>query len=625
MVTERFVLRRLAFTGPRVERRELSFVDGVNVVWGASNAGKTYTLRMLDFMLGAKDPPPGIPQLDGFATCWLELDLPQSGTVTLSRSFKAGAIKLFLRSMDEAWASEHDRVLPAKHAAATESLSSFLLGELGIDAVRLSSNAQGKPQTFTFRNLAPYVLTHETPMMGEASPVSVTAFVGWTFDRNVLRYLLTGVDDSDVVEAVKPTVQKTANLGKIEILDEMIAVAAAELVRLFPDDPDPTALDLEGQADRLATEIRDHQSSFVRVQSELDTLRRERRSAVASRDEAAAAASELAATLQRFDLLNAVYRSDIARLAALEEGAAALLAGSRRACPTCGADPDHQRMSHGLEHVDITKAAVGAEIAKIHRERAELASTVRSVDAERVGLLQRAVAEDRVVDDTDRRIEATLPVEAASRQTYEMLDAARHRIREGLAIKGRIESFKSRRTTLQAFKARKPSGDPLAVGVDGVLGESFAKVVEGVLHAWQFPGSPRVTWNETKQDIRIDGRDRDGNGKGVRSLMHAAFKIALRIHCRDNGLPHPGVLVLDSPLVSYRDPKTTRHGELSADEEEVKSSGLNTHFYKYLLEQSRDTQFIVLENDAPPFNLGGTASVTEFVGRNGIGDRQGLF
>jgi hypothetical protein len=78
-----------------------------------------------------------------------------------------------------------------------------------------------------------------------------------------------------------------------------------------------------------------------------------------------------------------------------------------------------------------------------------------------------------------------------------------------------------------------------------------------------------------------------------------------------------------SPLLSYRDPHTSK-GELSPDEYEVTQTGLKEHFYRYLLDQPHDAQFIIIENDPPPFNLGPNAMVTTFVGSLGEGGRPGL-
>ena len=74
-------------------------------------------------------------------------------------------------------------------------------------------------------------------------------------------------------------------------------------------------------------------------------------------------------------------------------------------------------------------------------------------------------------------------------------------------------------------------------------------------------------FEDSTQDIRVDGEDRKDNGKGVRAVMHAAFKVALLIYCQRNDLPHPDFLVLDTPLLTYRDPITSRHGRLTPDEQ----------------------------------------------------------
>jgi hypothetical protein len=75
-----------------------------------------------------------------------------------------------------------------------------------------------------------------------------------------------------------------------------------------------------------------------------------------------------------------------------------------------------------------------------------------------------------------------------------------------------------------------------------------------VLEAWGFPGSPRVAFDLKAQDITINGKERAANGKGVRAILHAAFKVTVMIWCDRHGLPHPKFLVLDSPLVTYREP-----------------------------------------------------------------------
>jgi hypothetical protein len=208
---------------------------------------------------------------------------------------------------------------------------------------------------------------------------------------------------------------------------------------------------------------------------------------------------------------------------------------------------------------------------------------------------------------TGKRLQITADVDAA-----------------GLTLKKRIESLNVRKAAQEEFKPTSRPRDSISVGIGGVVGYEVASIVQAILRAWRFPGDPVVSFNDRTHDILIDGKDRRGNGKGVRALMNAAFKIGVLVYCQGKELPHPGIVALDSPLLSYRDPHISRHGELSADEQAVTQTGLNEYFYRYLLDQSHEAQFIIIENDRPPFDLGPNAMVTTFVGPLGQGGRQGL-
>jgi hypothetical protein len=535
-----------------------------------------------------------------------------------------GGFNLFHGTIDESHRAQPVRKLAASHSAK-ESLSSFLLNELGITNKRIAKNLNGEKVAFTFRCFAPYVFTEETPMMAEGSPITIAPQSGETFDKNVLKFILTGVDDSAVVETQSVGDQRTANAGKIEIVEEMITAATEDIKHLFPDDGHVGVLDLEAQDEALSRTLNEHQSVLIERQSMLDRLGRERRAALDSLEELVGRADEIAAILKRFALLAAVYDSDVQRLESLEEGAAALMAGAHRPCPLCGADPEHQRESHGLDYVERSQRAVGAEIKKIRAERADLTGTTKSLEAEREGLANRIRRIETEIESLESQINDARPLEATSRQTYEDLDRARQLLRDGIALKTRLEALKDRKKALEDFKPTKTPRDAISVGIGGVVGHEFALTVQAILRAWHFPGDPVVSFDDKTHDILIDGKNRRGNGKGVRALMNAAFKIGVLTYCRAKNLPHPGIVALDSPLLSYRDPYTSRHGELSADERAVVQTGLNEHFYRYLLDQAHNAQFLIIENDAPPLELGPNARVTTFTGPSGQGGRQGLF
>jgi hypothetical protein len=457
-------------------------------------------------------------------------------------------------------------------------------------------------------------------MMAEWSPIRISDYKNETLDKNVLKFITTGIDDSAVITTPSSKVQKSVNSGKIEMVDEMLAAAEQEFQRDYPD-----STDIEDQLSEIEASINGLQATLGQRQDRLDQLRLERRSLVEAIAGAQERQTEIAISLERFEVLRRIYDSDVERLSSLEEGGAALMAGSRRPCPLCGAAPDHQHHTHGLDEVERAQRAVRAEIAKIVLERSDLLKATASLRAEEDGLARRA---DRMAVDleaVDGEIAEARPLEAASRSIYEESTRVRDRLRIGMALSRRVDDLKKRKLDLGEFRPTSTPKAEISVGVGGVIAHELAMAVQSVLHAWHFPGYPTVAFDGATHDILINGKSWPSNGKGVRALMNAAFKIGVLIYCRQKQLPHPGILVLDSPLLSYREPLKSRHGALSEDEKTIKASGVKGHFFAYLKEKTEFAQFIVIENDPPPPGVDAYAKVYAFVGDEGEEGRKGFF
>jgi hypothetical protein len=202
--------------------------------------------------------------------------------------------------------------------------------------------------------------------------------------------------------------------------------------------------------------------------------------------------------------------------------------------------------------------------------------------------------------------------DAAKRQVDEIL-GVRDRVRHGLGLLERQRSLQARRDELAALRPASKAEKP-KLGVPANAVHDFAQTVSRVLTEWRFPGQHHVSFDEATYDLRIDGKPRRDNGKGVRAITHAAFKVALLIFCRERGLPHPGFLVLDTPLLTYRDPLHSAAGPLSADEQAIKSTSLKDYFFTHLASLSALGQIIVVENVDLPSGIAQIGHVETFTG-----------
>jgi hypothetical protein len=70
-------------------------------------------------------------------------------------------------------------------------------------------------------------------------------------------------------------------------------------------------------------------------------------------------------------------------------------------------------------------------------------------------------------------------------------------------------------------------------------------------------------------------------------------------------MPHPGFVLVDSPLVVYREPDTDEGGF---------SHDVKDAFYQSIAEDFRASQVIIFENEDPPSELGADANIIRFTG-----------
>src|SRR5690606_29228222 len=137
--------------------------------------------------------------------------------------------------------------------------------------------------------------------------------------------------------------------------------------------------------------------------------------------------------------------------------------------------------------------------------------------------------------------------------------------------------------------------------------------VATILTAWNFPGECHVYFDKQSTDFVIDGKPRASRGKGLRAITHAAVNIALLEYCQEQGLAHPGFVVLDSPLLAYFKPE-------GDDDLALKGTDLKERFYEYLVDHHRgDSQILIIENQHPPESIESRLNMTVFTRNPGEG------
>lgn len=191
---------------------------------------------------------------------------------------------------------------------------------------------------------------------------------------------------------------------------------------------------------------------------------------------------------------------------------------------------------------------------------------------------------------------ALSPDFSQAREQYTKLIERRAAVLQAINLQKRIKAVQRRLD--EPTKPVKP--EPIAEGsspeVDQYISKSvlrdFSMTVGEILQQWHFPGATDVYFDEKTKDVVIGGRPRGSRGAGLCAITYSAFTLALFEYCRSRSMPHPGFVILDSPLIAYKEPMP--------DDEDISSSDLKPRFYEHLETFAGSQQVFVIDNTDPP-------------------------
>ncbi|WP_039824887.1 hypothetical protein [Nocardia testacea] len=618
----RLTLTHLTFLGVNREPASVRFGPAVTVIRGPSDTGKSFVVDAIDFMLGGRKLKE-IPEREGYSTILLGLTLPDGSPVTLSRSVNGGNFGLYredLQDRTNAKLSPPPEMLSQQHSATSDgNLSKYLLRAVGLDGRLVRKNMHNATDSLSFRNVVHLCVVDETQMQSAVPPALTGSYVTKTKEISVLKLLLQDEDDSGL-SAVQPK-DKKISAAKVGVIDRLIANLEAQLAEV------PEASLLREQAARLASSIDELSSSLGGLVDERGSVAQDIRKAQNSVSDARAEQGDLLALRSRFGLLQSQYASDLERLVMVREAGNLLNYFRRGVCPFCGAEPESQHLNTECDG-DTTAfgEAIESQLRRTRDLAQDLAATIEEV-AQRGSALQTELTD--MLGDLDghrrRLTELDAVLEERNRDLRELIDARSH-VERSLGLYEQVASLEKMKQVVADEAAAETSA--VGAGINLRAQREFSAALSARLAAWRFPDPEGVRYDVSEQDVIADDQLRSAHGKGVRAILHAAFTVALGQYCFERDLPHPGFVILDSPLVTYRPPDggvtpdPVAFGSASGSDAVV-SDEIARAFY-HDLQRNCTGQVIIFENTDPPDSLDDTTVDIMFT-KNAQRERYGFF
>ncbi|MCS4244124.1 hypothetical protein M2418_003665 [Rhizobium sp. BIGb0125] len=618
----------IRLTGDGLEDALIRFEPGPNVVTGDSDTGKSYLLRLIDYVLGAKELTKIIDEASDYGTAWLEFADERGAPLTLERHLTGGNVRAYPRTIEEVLleirsANPNDQALVPGDAekllwsrqgkSVQPDVTSKVFPLFGMpENVMVRANADGETQRLSIRTLLPIVLVDEESIITEGSPILRSGF-SQTPEKRMFSYVLTGKDDRGIVQRESRETVSARIQAQRDLIDELLAPLNERLKDRVESEEDRSIDQLEDTIGSLSDAL----AANTGQRSRLRQRRAENYQLVLKSETQIAAVDGL---LTRYRLLDERYVSDLQRLDFIAESAHYYDALQESVCPMCDqafGGQEHHHPEGAKFKAEEVHASASAEAAKIRGLQADLKSTIRDlVERDEYWRVQKETA-SKALEIIDHQLDSALaPARATVRNSLNELVQKRLELESARAA--RLEASR-----LAELKARldqelsQPATKSTWAGLDPMALTDLCREIEGVLKEWSWKDDVRVEFQEDRYDIKVNGKLRRSHGKGFRAVMHAAMTIAILRYCKKNGTPHSGFVVLDSPLTTVKQ----RSGQTAAEvaEKDQILPAIELSFWESLAKTDPSVQVIVLDNKEPPLDLLNELNVQLFVGPDGAG------
>ncbi|WP_088049276.1 AAA family ATPase [Virgibacillus dakarensis] len=615
MINNGFYIKKLCVLGNNTKNAEIEFEQGLNIITGPSDTGKSYIFDCLNYMLGSSKVPKKIDEAKGYSTILMEIRLYSGEDYTIERNIGETEVEVYQQDIHLTGSNEEQgTTLNLKHdKEKTDNLSAFYLDKSGYNhPIYVKTNKSGDFRTLSFRDFPLYIAISEDKIIKENSPIFSGQYTKMTVEKSIFNFIVSGIDyKQNVHDKHENKPSKTKLEGQIELLNRFIAKEEIKLEEINGER-------LPSQS-TLTEKMMDIQSELDSISNELAVQTEYRRELWNNLEESKSRIIADSELIKRFHLLRDNYVTDLERLNFVLEGNHYFSQLNIALCPYCNQPLNENCMEHSPEENQIPNelaTSIEVEIEKIKGKLNDLDSTIKQAESDYKDLkseIERYQEEYNLVKD---KIDSILqPKQIELKNSLNTYLKERDIYKEYNTINEKLDELRDEEqiitNLLKNIQTTKPSEENDNEGVISSINE-FCKYMAKTLEKWKFSKDPKVDYDDGK--FYINSKKTEDYGKGYRAIIYSGFAISLMQYCKAYGKPHPGFVVLDSPLTTYRGKKS---------DEDI-NEDIQQAFFKDVSSLGNEMQIIILDNKEPNKDVKKKINYEEFT-KDVTSGRYGFF
>ena len=552
-------------SGPGLLDSVVELKDGVNIIFGPSNTGKTYIIKCIDYLFGSNNWP--IDDGNGYDTIKMDIHSRAGGTCTIIRKLNEKIVSVVDNTIEN--------IEEGEYSTSSEKFKQLFLILIGITNVvsLIAKQDYSKKQKLTWRTLGPMFLIPEENIFRSDSIVTTPGFKNITAALSALKYCYDGkqVAVPDTGDANTAAISRKAIIAYITTqlhrlneekqrlketfvkfeninIDELLAEQTAKLEQLY----------------KSTQELSNH--SKILLQSKINVSDKLR---------------ELVYMQDRYSALATCYQSDIDRLEFIIDGETLRpKIANQTKCPFCSGEIKLK------QHKTLTGSAQ-KELRNIKTQLQELLMLIKSNDEEiqkfqiqllnieneytALGILIDTTYKTQVTETQGKIHELEKLQSMASRLEY---------IEEiSMKLNSDMQDYEMGKEKLLSYDAKEMLGDSFY--------DNFNRYFEEALKSCKYDSFISCCLSKSDFDIIVDGKKKRNQGKGYRAFLNTVMAYCILKLLTLNGMYSPGLLILDSPILSLK------------EKDEQTSAEMKESLFKMIIDTEFSCQIIIVENNIP--------------------------
>ena len=560
-----FRIKQLRVSGAGKIDGVIEFNDGLNIIQGRSNTGKTWILKCIYYLFSSDKNP--FSSLTGYSDIEGVFVTRRYGDITIKRKLNETQAEV---------ACTHPEVEDGVYDTNYQGKGPLYLNDLWLriiglnETIRVPKSARYARERISWANIANVFLADEDEIDKSGSLIIKDSNYETALIAS-LYFLLTGDYKEGVEEILKPEVANEKKKAVVAYIEEQVAALSDRKASYIMQLEELSGVDVDKQMQELTEGISE-------LQQELSELMEENAAVIRQISEYQQEDANCKVLIDRYKSLASQYKADLQRLDFIAKGEKAVKGlPANDTCPFCGGPIE--------SHDESYNAAIQAETKRIVSELAVIVATENSVREEQVGISKN------IEELTKRKIEIS---EAIAERTLKINDYRTNlqRFRDYTKLQSGIDFVNEQLQTLGQKKVselQKKKNPPLYHAkkeFEELVGTEFNDLLNKILKECNYRAG-YASWDFKTFDILMDGVSKEEDqGKGYRSFLNSVIALMLYEYFNsDDVFIKPGILMIDTPLLGFDE-----------NEDGIQGATLKNGLYQYFINHKGEGQIIIVDN-----------------------------